>query len=243
MIPFVRTVDELVHTKSLLEQYGLRRGRQRLQALDDGRGPVQRHPIEEFIKVGIDGVSIGSNDLTQLVLGVDRDSTILAADFDRAERGRPARPGDHRHHVGAAGRHVRHLWPGAQLLPGPDRQAGRVGGSPRSACRRTSSTTPAASSTRWRPCEGRGASGTPPGLMFHRPLSVKPVSIRRSPGSLVICAVAALAVLMLAACGAESPPPDGAGWPGEAPESPTRCPTRPVRARNCSTPTAPRATA
>ena len=41
------------------------------------------------------------------------------------------------------------------------------------------------------------------------------MSIRRSPGSLVICAVAALAVLMLAACGAESAPPDGAGWPGE----------------------------
>ena len=38
--------------------------------------------LDEFIDVGIDGVSIGSNDLTQLVLGVDRDSAILANDFD-----------------------------------------------------------------------------------------------------------------------------------------------------------------
>ena len=82
MIPFVRTVDELVHTKSLLEQYGLRRGDNGFKLWMMAEVPSNVILLEEFIKVGIDGVSIGSNDLTQLVLGVDRDSTILAADFD-----------------------------------------------------------------------------------------------------------------------------------------------------------------
>ena len=82
MIPFVRTVGELVHTKSLLEQYGLRRGDNGFKLWMMAEVPSNVILLEEFIKVGIDGVSIGSNDLTQLVLGVDRDSTILAEDFD-----------------------------------------------------------------------------------------------------------------------------------------------------------------
>ncbi len=82
MIPFVRTVDELVHTKSLLEQYGLRRGDNGFKLWMMAEVPSNVILLEEFIKVGIDGVSIGSNDLTQLVLGVDRDSAILADDFD-----------------------------------------------------------------------------------------------------------------------------------------------------------------
>ncbi len=82
MIPFVRTVDELVHTKSLLEQYGLRRGDNGFKLWMMAEVPSNVILLEEFIKVGIDGVSIGSNDLTQLVLGVDRDSAILAHDFD-----------------------------------------------------------------------------------------------------------------------------------------------------------------
>ena len=82
MIPFVRTVDELVHTKSLLEQYGLRRGDNGFKLWMMAEVPSNVILLEEFIKVGIDGVSIGSNDLTQLVLGVDRDSAILAEDFD-----------------------------------------------------------------------------------------------------------------------------------------------------------------
>ena len=82
MIPFVRTVDELVHTKSLLEQYGLRRGDNGFKLWMMAEVPSNVFLLEEFIKVGIDGVSIGSNDLTQLVLGVDRDSAILADDFD-----------------------------------------------------------------------------------------------------------------------------------------------------------------
>ncbi|MCY4575126.1 MAG: phosphoenolpyruvate synthase [Chloroflexi bacterium] len=82
MIPFVRTVDELVHTKSLLEQYGLRRGDNGFKLWMMAEVPSNVFLLEEFINVGIDGVSIGSNDLTQLVLGVDRDSAILADDFD-----------------------------------------------------------------------------------------------------------------------------------------------------------------
>ncbi len=82
MIPFVRTVDELVHTKSLLEQYGLQRGDNGFKLWMMAEVPSNVFLLEEFIKVGIDGVSIGSNDLTQLVLGVDRDSAILADDFD-----------------------------------------------------------------------------------------------------------------------------------------------------------------
>ena len=81
MIPFVRTVNELVHTKSLLEQYGLRRGDNGFKLWMMAEVPSNVILLEEFIKVGIDGVSIGSNDLTQLVLGVDRDNAILADDF------------------------------------------------------------------------------------------------------------------------------------------------------------------
>ena len=82
MIPFVRTVNELVHTKSLLEQYGLHRGDNGFKLWMMAEVPSNVILLEEFIKVGIDGVSIGSNDLTQLVLGVDRDNAILADDFD-----------------------------------------------------------------------------------------------------------------------------------------------------------------
>lgn len=82
MIPFVRTVDELVHTKALLEQYGLRRGEDGFKLWMMAEVPSNVFLLDEFIDVGIDGVSIGSNDLTQLVLGVDRDSATLAQDFD-----------------------------------------------------------------------------------------------------------------------------------------------------------------
>ncbi len=82
MIPFVRTVDELIHTKALLEQYGLRRGDNGFKLWMMAEVPSNVFLLEEFINVGIDGVSIGSNDLTQLVLGVDRDSAILAEEFD-----------------------------------------------------------------------------------------------------------------------------------------------------------------
>jgi pyruvate,water dikinase len=82
MVPFVRTVDELAEVKRLLEQWGLRRGEDGFKLWMMAEVPSNVFLLDEFIDVGIDGVSIGSNDLTQLVLGVDRDSAKLAQDFD-----------------------------------------------------------------------------------------------------------------------------------------------------------------
>jgi pyruvate,water dikinase len=81
MIPFVRTVDELARTKKLMESMGLKRS-------DDFKlwmmveVPSNILLIDKFLEVGIDGISIGSNDLTQLTLGIDRDSPKLAEEFD-----------------------------------------------------------------------------------------------------------------------------------------------------------------
>jgi len=81
MIPFVRTVEELARTKEILESEGLKRS-------DDFKlwmmveVPSNIFLMEKFLEVGIDGISIGSNDLTQLILGIDRDSGKLAKEFD-----------------------------------------------------------------------------------------------------------------------------------------------------------------
>jgi pyruvate,water dikinase len=81
MIPFVRTVEELARTKEILESEGLKRS-------DDFKlwmmveVPSNIFLMEKFLEVGIDGISIGSNDLTQLILGIDRDSEKLAKEFD-----------------------------------------------------------------------------------------------------------------------------------------------------------------
>jgi pyruvate,water dikinase len=81
MVPFVRTAAELKGVKQLLAEQGLVRG-------DDFKlwmmveVPSNVIVLDRFIDVGIDGISIGSNDLTQLVLGIDRDSEALADTFD-----------------------------------------------------------------------------------------------------------------------------------------------------------------
>jgi len=81
MIPFVRTVGGMVSAKEVLEINGLARS-------DDFKlwmmveVPSNIFLIEKFIDTGIDGISIGSNDLTQLILGTDRDSQKLAVIFD-----------------------------------------------------------------------------------------------------------------------------------------------------------------
>ena len=81
MIPFVRTVDEMARTKQLLESLGLKRSPDfKLWMMVEV--PSNIFLIEKFIGVGIDGISIGSNDLTQLILGIDRDSEKLAETFD-----------------------------------------------------------------------------------------------------------------------------------------------------------------
>ena len=77
MLPFVRTVDELIKVKKLLSSYGLTRsGSFELYMMVEIPSAVIM--LEEFLKVGIDGISIGSNDLTMLILGVDRDNEKVA---------------------------------------------------------------------------------------------------------------------------------------------------------------------
>ncbi len=81
MIPFVRTVTELARTKELMEAEGLKRSPDfKLWMMVEV--PSNVILIDKFLAVGIDGISIGSNDLTQLTLGVDRDSEKLASVFD-----------------------------------------------------------------------------------------------------------------------------------------------------------------
>ncbi len=76
MIPFVRTLWELDEIKKIVDKVGLSKDKKfKLWIMVEV--PSAAILIEEFCKKGIDGVSIGSNDLTQLVLGVDRDSAIL----------------------------------------------------------------------------------------------------------------------------------------------------------------------
>jgi len=81
MIPFVRTVDELIRTKKIMEAEGLKRSKDfKLWMMVEV--PSNVLILEKFLEVGIDGISIGSNDLTQLILGIDRDSEKLAGTFD-----------------------------------------------------------------------------------------------------------------------------------------------------------------
>jgi pyruvate,water dikinase len=81
MIPFVRTVGELAGTKKIMEAEGLKRSKDfKLWMMVEV--PSNIFLMEKFLEVGIDGISIGSNDLTQLILGIDRDSERLAETFD-----------------------------------------------------------------------------------------------------------------------------------------------------------------
>jgi pyruvate, water dikinase len=81
MVPFVRTPAELKGVKQLLAEQGLVRS-QDFKLWMMVEVPSNVIILDKFIDVGIDGVSIGSNDLTQLVLGIDRDSDKLADTFD-----------------------------------------------------------------------------------------------------------------------------------------------------------------
>lgn len=84
MIPFVRTGWELQECLSAVDRSPL--GRQRgLHRWVMAEVPSVVHWLPEYIGMGIDGVSIGSNDLTQLILGVDRDSETCAELFDAAD--------------------------------------------------------------------------------------------------------------------------------------------------------------
>ena len=81
MIPFVRTVAEAKGVIDLLAQHGLVRGEHGLRIIMMCEIPSNVILAEEFLQ-HFDGYSIGSNDLTQLTLGLDRDSGLVAAAFD-----------------------------------------------------------------------------------------------------------------------------------------------------------------
>ncbi|MFZ0487365.1 MAG: phosphoenolpyruvate synthase [Arenicellales bacterium] len=81
MVPFVRTLAEADQVVKLLEQNGLERGRDGLQLIMMCEIPSNALLADEFLE-RFDGFSIGSNDLTQLTLGLDRDSSIIARSFD-----------------------------------------------------------------------------------------------------------------------------------------------------------------
>ncbi len=81
MIPFVRTPEEIAGVKKVLEQEGLKQSDE-FKLWMMAEVPSNAIMLDKFIDVGIDGISIGSNDLTQLVLGIDRDNEVLAKDFD-----------------------------------------------------------------------------------------------------------------------------------------------------------------
>lgn len=81
MVPFVRTVDEARRVIELLAQNGLRRGEDGLRIVMMCELPSNALLAEAFLEY-FDGFSIGSNDLTQLTLGLDRDSGLVAEEFD-----------------------------------------------------------------------------------------------------------------------------------------------------------------
>ena len=86
MIPFCRRVEEGQRVLETMEKYGLERGKNGLKIYVMCEIPNNVILIDEFCEL-FDGISIGSNDLTQLTLGVDRDSEIVAFDYDERDPG------------------------------------------------------------------------------------------------------------------------------------------------------------
>jgi len=84
MVPFVRTVEEGRRVVELLAQSGLERGRKGLKVIMMCELPTNALLAERYLE-WFDGMSIGSNDMTQLTLGLDRDSGIVAALFDERD--------------------------------------------------------------------------------------------------------------------------------------------------------------
>jgi pyruvate,water dikinase len=86
MIPFCRRVEEGQRVLDTMAKYGLERGKNGLKIYVMCEIPNNVILIDEFCEL-FDGISIGSNDLTQLTLGVDRDSEIVAFDYDERDPG------------------------------------------------------------------------------------------------------------------------------------------------------------
>ena len=81
MVPFVRTPDEAAQVIEIMEKYGLKRGENGLRVIMMCELPSNALMAEDFLQY-FDGFSIGSNDMTQLTLGLDRDSGLIAHLFD-----------------------------------------------------------------------------------------------------------------------------------------------------------------
>ncbi|WP_029933876.1 phosphoenolpyruvate synthase [Thiomicrospira pelophila] len=86
MIPFCRRVNEAEQVIEVMSRYGLKRGENGLQVYMMCEIPNNVLLIDQFAEF-FDGFSIGSNDLTQLVLGVDRDSAKVASSYDERDEG------------------------------------------------------------------------------------------------------------------------------------------------------------
>jgi pyruvate,water dikinase len=86
MLPFVRRVSEAESVLARMEELGLRRGKNGLEVYAMCEIPNNVVLVDRFAEL-FDGFSIGSNDLTQLTLGVDRDSEIVAFDYDERDEG------------------------------------------------------------------------------------------------------------------------------------------------------------
>lgn len=86
MVPFCRRIDEARRVIAVIAENGLRRGENGLEIYVMCEIPNNVIQVDAFAEV-FDGFSIGSNDLTQLTLGVDRDSEIVAFDFDERDPG------------------------------------------------------------------------------------------------------------------------------------------------------------
>ena len=84
MVPFVRTLGEAAQVEKLLAAHGLRRGEHDLKLIMMCEIPSNALLAEQFLEY-FDGMSIGSNDLTQLTLGLDRDSGLVASLFDERD--------------------------------------------------------------------------------------------------------------------------------------------------------------
>jgi len=84
MIPFCRTIEEGKKVLNIMETYGLKRGENHLEVYVMIEMPSNVILAEEFAKI-FDGFSIGSNDLTQLTLGIDRDSSIINKLFNEQD--------------------------------------------------------------------------------------------------------------------------------------------------------------
>ncbi|KTC85416.1 MULTISPECIES: phosphoenolpyruvate synthase [Legionella] len=84
MIPFVRTVSEAREVIQVLKKHGLERGKEELRIIMMCELPSNALLASEFLEY-FDGFSIGSNDLTQLTLGLDRDSGLVASQFDERD--------------------------------------------------------------------------------------------------------------------------------------------------------------